>query len=80
MKTARVELFQVPPPWLFLKLTTDDGLSGWGNLELGEVSGLVKSRLRKRAWLHEAQSGTLRKRLFTSPAPRSVQHLSPIAL
>ena len=30
MKIARVELFQVPPRWLFLKLTTDDGLSGWG--------------------------------------------------
>jgi galactonate dehydratase len=30
MKIASVELFQVPPRWLFLKLTTDDGLSGWG--------------------------------------------------
>jgi galactonate dehydratase len=30
MKIARVELFQVPPRWLFLKLTTDDGLTGWG--------------------------------------------------
>jgi galactonate dehydratase len=24
------ELFQVPPRWLFLKLTTDDGIVGWG--------------------------------------------------
>src|SRR2546422_9585920 len=30
MKIARIELFQVAPRWLFLKLTTDDGLSGWG--------------------------------------------------
>lgn len=30
MRIARIELFQVPPRWLFLKLTTDDGLSGWG--------------------------------------------------
>ena len=30
MKIERIELFQVPPRWLFLKLTTDDGLSGWG--------------------------------------------------
>lgn len=30
MKIASVELFQVPPRWLFLKLTTDDGGSGWG--------------------------------------------------
>ena len=30
MKIERIELFKVPPRWLFLKLTTDQGLSGWG--------------------------------------------------
>jgi galactonate dehydratase len=30
VKIASFELFQVPPRWLFLKLTTDDGLVGWG--------------------------------------------------
>ncbi len=30
MKIAKLELFKVPPRWLFLKITTDDGLSGWG--------------------------------------------------
>ena len=25
-----MELFKVPPRWLFLKLTTDDGIVGWG--------------------------------------------------
>jgi galactonate dehydratase len=30
MKIARLELFKVPPRWLFLKITTDDGLAGWG--------------------------------------------------
>ncbi len=25
-----MELFQVPPRWLFLKVTTDDGIVGWG--------------------------------------------------
>jgi galactonate dehydratase len=30
LKIAKVELFRVPPRWLFLKLTTDDGLTGWG--------------------------------------------------
>ena len=30
MKIDRMELFQVPPRWLFLKITTDDGLIGWG--------------------------------------------------
>jgi len=24
------ELFEVPPRWLFLKLTTSDGTVGWG--------------------------------------------------
>jgi galactonate dehydratase len=30
MKIAKLELFTVPPRWLFLKVTTDDGLVGWG--------------------------------------------------
>jgi galactonate dehydratase len=30
MKISKVELFRVPPRWLFLKITTDDGLEGWG--------------------------------------------------
>lgn len=30
MKIERIELFKVPPRWLFLKLTTNDGLVGWG--------------------------------------------------
>ena len=30
MKIEKLELFQVPPRWLFLKVTTDDGCVGWG--------------------------------------------------
>jgi galactonate dehydratase len=30
MKIKQFELFTVPPRWLFLKITTDDGLFGWG--------------------------------------------------
>jgi galactonate dehydratase len=30
LKIVGVELFPVPPRWLFLKLTTDEGLVGWG--------------------------------------------------
>ena len=30
MKIKQLELFQVPPRWLFLKITTDDGIIGWG--------------------------------------------------
>jgi len=30
MKIAKLELFLVPPRWLFLKVTADNGLVGWG--------------------------------------------------
>jgi galactonate dehydratase len=30
VKIKQFELFLVPPRWLFLKITTDDGLFGWG--------------------------------------------------
>lgn len=29
-KVAKMELFKVPPRWLFLKVTTEDGAEGWG--------------------------------------------------
>lgn len=30
MKITQIELFTVPPRWLFVKVATDDGLAGWG--------------------------------------------------
>ncbi|MEF3311512.1 galactonate dehydratase [Paenibacillus sp. GYB004] len=30
MKITKLELFKVPPRWLFLKVETDEGISGWG--------------------------------------------------
>ena len=30
MKITQLELFTVPPRWLFLKMSTDEGLEGWG--------------------------------------------------
>lgn len=30
LKIRSVELYKVPPRWLFLKMTTEDGLVGWG--------------------------------------------------
>ena len=30
MKISELELIKVPPRWLFLKITTDAGLTGWG--------------------------------------------------
>ncbi|MDK2933024.1 MAG: galactonate dehydratase [Clostridiales bacterium] len=30
MKIKNIELFKVPPRWLFLKITTESGIVGWG--------------------------------------------------
>jgi galactonate dehydratase len=30
MKIKQLQLYKVPPRWLFLKITTDDGIEGWG--------------------------------------------------
>lgn len=30
MKIASIELFKIPPRWLFLKMETDEGITGWG--------------------------------------------------
>ena len=30
MKITQIELFTVPPRWLFLKISTDEGYAGWG--------------------------------------------------
>jgi galactonate dehydratase len=30
VKITSIELFRVPPRWLFVKLSTDEGISGWG--------------------------------------------------
>jgi galactonate dehydratase len=30
VKIISLELFKVPPRWLFLKILTDEGITGWG--------------------------------------------------
>ncbi len=30
MKITKLELFKIPPRWLFLKISTDEGYEGWG--------------------------------------------------
>jgi len=34
VKIAKIETFIVPPRWLFVKITTDEGLHGWGEAVL----------------------------------------------
>src|SRR3954470_3439461 len=43
MKIARYELFQVPPRWLFLKIETDDGITGWGEPVIEGKAATVKT-------------------------------------
>ena len=33
-KIARIETFQVPPRWLFVRVETEDGAVGWGEASL----------------------------------------------
>nr|WP_029421138.1 galactonate dehydratase [Alicyclobacillus macrosporangiidus] len=47
MKVARMELFLVPPRWLFLKLTTDDGLVGWGEPVVEGRAATVAAAVRE---------------------------------
>ncbi len=34
MKISRIETFAVPPRWLFVKVSTDEGVEGWGEASL----------------------------------------------
>lgn len=43
MKIKSYELYQVPPRWLFLKITTDCGISGWGEPVIEGKAATVKA-------------------------------------
>jgi len=43
MKIKEIELFKVPPRWLFLKITTDNGLVGWGEPVVEGKADTVKA-------------------------------------
>lgn len=43
MKITSYELFQVPPRWLFLKIETDEGITGWGEPVIEGRAGTVKA-------------------------------------
>ena len=49
MKIAKIELFKVPQRWLFLKITTDDGIEGWGEPVVEGKARQLRRRWRK--WL-----------------------------
>lgn len=49
MKIKKLELFKVPPRWVFLKITTDTGLSGWGEPVIEGKAETVMAAVRDLA-------------------------------
>lgn len=47
MKIKSYELFQVPPRWLFLKIETDEGISGWGEPVIEGKAATVKAAVEE---------------------------------
>ncbi|GAK08427.1 LOW QUALITY PROTEIN: gluconate dehydratase [Geomicrobium sp. JCM 19038] len=47
MKIVSYELFQVPPRWLFLKIETDEGLTGWGEPIVEGRAATVKAAVHE---------------------------------
>jgi galactonate dehydratase len=49
MKIKKLELFKVPPRWLFLKITTDKGVEGWGEPVVKGKADTVKAAVEEMA-------------------------------
>ena len=49
MKIKSLELFKVPPRWLFLKITTDSGIVGWGEPVVEGKADTVKAAVEEMA-------------------------------
>lgn len=49
MKIKKIELFKVPPRWLFLKITTDNGTTGWGEPVVEGRADTVKAAVEEMA-------------------------------
>jgi galactonate dehydratase len=47
MKIKSLELFQVPPRWLFLKIETDNGITGWGEPIVEGRASTVKAAVEE---------------------------------
>ena len=47
MKVKSFELFIVPPRWLFLKIETDEGITGWGEPVIEGKAATVKTAVEE---------------------------------
>ena len=45
MKITAIEWFRVPPRWLFVKVSTDEGVDGWGEASLEGHAEAVEGAL-----------------------------------
>jgi galactonate dehydratase len=49
MKITKIESFNVPPRWNFVKISTDEGISGWGEAVLEGKAATVKTCVEEMA-------------------------------
>ena len=47
VRITRIETFLVPPRWLFVQVSTDEGISGWGEATLEGRSATVQAAIRE---------------------------------
>ena len=47
LKVCKVELFQVPPRWLFVKVTTESGIVGWGEPVVEGRAATVEAAIKE---------------------------------
>ena len=47
MKISSLDLFKVPPRWLFLKVSTNEGVSGWGEPIVEGRAETVRAAVRE---------------------------------
>ena len=51
MKITQIELFTVPPRWLFVKISTDEGISGWGEPIVEGSAATVAAAVREMDYI-----------------------------
>ena len=56
MKITRLSTFLVPPRWLFLKIETDDGISGWGEPVLEGRAQTVAAMVEELSTISSART------------------------
>ncbi len=49
MEISKLEIFKVPPRWLFLKITTKNGIEGWGEPVVEGKADTVKTAIEEMA-------------------------------